>query len=132
MSIAAYKQTVRETESPRQIERRILSTLTAALERQENGFDGAEQSQRLSILAGGLRDAIADNQRFWLAIRHDLSESGNALPADLRAQLISIALFVERQCTKVLGGDAGVASLVDINHTIIRGLAGQAPRPSGV
>ena len=132
MSIAAYKQNVRDTETPRQIERRVLSSVTAAIERAAGEYDTAERAERLPILAAGLRDAITDNQRFWLAIRHDLADEGNALPKELRAQLISIALWIDRQSARVMGGEAGVKALVDINHTIIRGLAGQAPRPSGV
>ncbi|ETX16310.1 flaF protein [Roseivivax halodurans JCM 10272] len=132
MSIAAYKQNVRETETPRQIERRVLSGVTAAIERAAGVYDTAERTERLPILAAGLRDAISDNQRFWLAIRHDLSEPDNALPKELRAQLISIAHWIDRQSSRVMGGEAGVKALVDINHTIIRGLAGQAPGPSGV
>ena len=132
MSIAAYKQNVRETETPRQIERRVLISVTTALEGAAGEYDTAERMERLSILAAGLRNAVADNQRFWLAIRHDLGEPDNGMPKELRAQLISIALWIDRQSSRVMGGEAGVKALVDINHTIIRGLAGQAPKPSGV
>lgn len=132
MSIAAYKQTVRDTESSRQIERRILSNVTGAMERDGAGYDAATRGERVGILADGLREAIADNQRFWTAVRQDLADSANGLSPDLRAQLISISLWIDRQCARVMGGESGVGALVDINHSIMRGLTGQAPRPSGV
>ncbi|ETW11462.1 putative modulator of flagellin synthesis FlaF-like protein [Roseivivax marinus] len=132
MSIAAYKQTVRDTETSRQIERRILSTVTGAMERDGAGYDTATTAERIGILSNGLRTAIADNQRFWIAVREDLADSANALSPDLRAQLISISLWIDRQSTRVMGGEAGVTALVEINHSIMRGLGGQQPRPSGV
>lgn len=132
MSIAAYRQTIRESESPRQIERRILSRITGQLEQHAQAFDGAEnKSDRQSLLANGLRSSLSDNQTLWRAMRHDLAAEGNALPPELRASLLSLALWVDRQCATVMGGEKGIGALVAINHSIIAGLSGQAPRPEG-
>ena len=88
MSINAYKSTLRELETPRQIERRILTSLTARMETVADKFDTAESSyERLMILATGLRSALAENQKFWSTLKYDLMESNNALPDDLRARL---------------------------------------------
>ena len=77
MSLAAYKKTIRESESPRQIERRILSRVTSDLTLTGEGFDASETSEgRLSILAAGLRDSLYENQRFWAALRYDLCRTG--------------------------------------------------------
>lgn len=125
MSIAAYKRTISDTESPRQIERRILSGVTATLETHQAEFDSAEgNGDKLGILAGGLRDALWRNEQIWMTLRNDLAENGNALPPDLRAGLISIALWVERQTQSVMGATGKVKPLVDINRNIIRGLEG--------
>ncbi|ETX28899.1 flagellar biosynthesis regulator FlaF [Roseivivax isoporae] len=132
MSIAAYKQTIRESESPRQIERRVLTRVTAALERHAEGFDTAVPGRRHFILAQGLREALTDNQALWRALRHDLADSGNRLPEGIRAALISISLWVDRQSTQVLGGKPGLDALIEVNRRIIAGLAGQAPRPGEV
>lgn len=127
MSIAAYKKTIRESESPRQIERRILSRITGDLERNAAEYDGmATREDRLAILSGGFRQTLTDNQTLWSTLRHDLSSPGNALPAALRAQLVSLALWVERQTSVVLGGGAGAAALRDVNRNIVAGLSGQA------
>ncbi len=128
MSIAAYKSTIRSSESPRQIERRILSRLTGQLEARAADYDTAEGShERIEILSSGLRRDLTENQRFWGELRHDLSQPGNALPAELRAGLLSIAIFVERQTNAVIGGAPGVSALVGINRSIVAGMAGQAP-----
>ena len=133
MSIAAYKTTIRESETPRQIERRILSRVTGQLAARAEAYDRAESKlDRGAILADGLRDDLATNQKFWHELQFDLAQPGNGLPAELRAGLISLALFVDRQTSAVMGGNAGVGALVEINRSIVAGLAGQAPQAAEV
>ncbi|MBB3713477.1 flagellar protein FlaF [Limimaricola variabilis] len=128
MSIAAYKTTIRESESPRQIERRIIARITAGLSRHAEAYDGAESATaRSMIMAEGLMSDLLDNQKLWNELRFDLASPENALPAELRAGLISLAFWVDRQTSTVLGGSAGVGALVRINSSVAAGLAGQAP-----
>lgn len=125
MSITAYKRTISETESPRQIERRVLSSVTAELESYSLAFDPAEKSgEKLAILANGLRDTLWRNERVWMTLRNDLSESGNALSPQLRSGLISLALWVESHTQGVMKGEQIVKPLIDVNRSIIRGLEG--------
>lgn len=128
---AAYKRTLAETESPRQIERRVMSRLTGELERYQSQFDGApDPAARLTLLADGLSQAIWENQRLWQGFVVDLSDPENALPASLRAAMISIGLWVERHSQLALRGAAGIGALIEVNRNIIRGLAGEtAPGP---
>jgi len=127
MGIAAYKRTISETESPRQIERRVLSRVTSDLERLASDYDSAEQGfEKLSILANGLRDALWQNQRVWQAFQRDLSSEGNSLSPDLRAGLISLSFWVDTHTRGVLKGQNKVGPLVNINRTIIRALDGNA------
>lgn len=131
MSIAAYKRTIRESDSPRQIERRVLSRITGDLERFAQSFDKSEKSERAQLLASGLEQVLIENLKFWTIIKHDLATEGNALPPQLRAGLISLALFVERQTNNVIGGSAGVGAMAAINQSVIAGLSGQMPGPKG-
>lgn len=125
MSIAAYKRTISETESPRQIERRVLSRVTSELERLGADYDAAEQGlDKLSLLTNGLKEALWQNQRVWRAFRHDLAQEGNTLPPGLRAGLLSISAWVDTHTRGVLQGRHKVRPLVDINQTIIRALDG--------
>lgn len=128
MSIAAYKSTIRQSESPRQIERRILSRLTGALEAHA-AYDTATKSERLDILSKGLRNALSDNQNFWNELKYDLAQPGNALSPELRAGLLSIALWIDRQTSAVMGGQGSVRALADINRTIITGLSATPANP---
>jgi flagellar biosynthesis activator protein FlaF len=68
--------------------------------------------------------AVSANQRLWGALADDLMSDRNALPLQLRANLISISEFVRKHSMAVLGGRAGVAPLIDINTMIMRGLRG--------
>lgn len=128
MSVAAYKQTIREVETPREIERRIFARLCRDLNQHCAAFDAAEtRMERLGILHAGLAAALGDNERFWLALKHDLAAPENQFPVELKASLISIALWVERQTAAILGGEGKVAPLLDINRNIGAGLTSRAP-----
>lgn len=128
MSVAAYKQTIRAVESPRDIERRVISRITSELEAASAGFDqSSSKTERLKILNEGLSLALAENQRLWLSLKHDLADEGNNLPPDLRASLIGIALWVERQTGAVLAAEANVEPLIAVNRSICSGLANSSP-----
>jgi flagellar protein FlaF len=73
-----------------------------------------------------LAQAIIDNQRLWGTLADDLLLDSNGLPVPLRAQLVSLASFVQRHSLAVLGGRASMAPLVDINTAIMKGLRGNA------
>lgn len=125
MSLNAYRRTIREVATPRETERQILSRLNGRLYPLIGEFDTADGSGRLRMLSEGLRDALADNLKFWMVIRLDLISPSNQLPAELRANLISISSFVERHTAAVLGGRGDLKPLVDMNDSIIGGLSGQ-------
>jgi flagellar protein FlaF len=57
-------------------------------------------------------------------LQSDLSADDNQLPDGLKAQLISLAIWVDRHSSKVLRGKAEVGPLIKVNRTIMEGLAG--------
>ncbi|QFT47385.1 flagellar biosynthesis regulatory protein FlaF [Roseivivax sp. THAF40] len=129
MSVSAYKQNIRESETPRNIERRVIATVTADLESFSAQFDSATGLERQALLAGGLRRLLTENQSIWHRLRTDLATEGNQLPSSLRAQLISISLWVDKRTSAILGGDAGIDGLCAINRHIVAGLRGETPQP---
>lgn len=131
MSVSAYKRTLRETQSPRDVERQILSRVTSSLARYAQSYDeAADAKARLSVLSGGLSLALAENIRLWALLKSDLQSNNNSLPAALRAQLISLAYFVERQTSQITRGEGSVDAILSINRSIIDGLAGISPEVS--
>lgn len=127
MSVAAYKRTISHTEAPRQIERRILAQVTSDLEQQFEEFDKTDRRMdRLTILANGLRHTLWKNQMVWSTFKMDLLEKENGLNADLRAGLVSLAVWVESHTQSVMAGGKTVRPLIDVNRSIIDGLGGRA------
>lgn len=133
MSIAAYRATLRHTEDPRAIERRLIARVTGAMEQHAEAYDSApDLATRQSILAGGLSAALSENATIWRTLKDDLAQPGNRLAPSLRAGLISLALWMERETVRILGGGGRIAPLVEINGSIVSGLSGEAPGPAAV
>jgi flagellar biosynthesis activator protein FlaF len=72
-----------------------------------------------------LAEAVFDNQRLWALLARDLRSDGNSLPVELRANLLSLADFVQKHSRSVLRGLESVEPLIDINTSIMRGLRGE-------
>jgi len=127
MSVNAYKRSIRENETPRQIEARVFSRITGGMAAHLEAWNAAaDRAERVAILSQGLRDLISENRALWVRLQNDLASEFNQLPPALRANLISISLWVDRSCGEVIGGGDGLAALIDINRNIITGLTGQA------
>jgi flagellar protein FlaF len=116
---AAYKQTITETEDPRAIERKVFLQITGELERASR-----EEQHPLSNFA---LDALSRNQKLWGELMFDCAFQDNPLPDELKAGIISLALFVDRHTPEVISGDKTMAPLLEINRNIIKGLAGEKP-----
>lgn len=131
MSISAYRKTISQTDSPRQIERRLLSEASSKL-LEFIEYDSLQDSEsKLAVLSSGLSSAIDSNLRLWRALMYDLMEKENELPPQLRAGLISLALWVERHSNGVLNGSQKIGPLIDINRSIARGLGGDSGQNRG-
>jgi len=116
MSIQAYQRAATRAENTRETEYRVFATVTANLVK-------AKETGRADI--GVIVQAIHDNRRLWSLFALDCAQPQNALPVATRAQIISLAMFVERQCSAVLREGADIDPLIDINRTMMEGLAGR-------
>lgn len=110
--IDAYRASRRTAETPRTTERRLFAQITAELEQID---PAAPAVTRI--------DALHRNREYWSALAADCAAPGNALPAPLRAGIISLALFVGRHSSAVMAGTGDVADLIAINRMMIDGLA---------
>lgn len=66
--------------------------------------------------------ALNWNREMWAALQEDLLRDDNQLPETLRAQIISVAIWVDRHTGLVFSGKARIDPLIDINRTIMDGL----------
>jgi flagellar protein FlaF len=115
MSLEAYKQAQRAAESPRETEYRLFAQVTRAL------ID-ADKSR---LYDHAFVDAVDWNRRMWSTFSTDCGLPGNGLPDQLRAQIISIALWVSRYSSDVIQKKAPMDALIDVNRAIMDGLAAQ-------
>ncbi|MBB1491718.1 MULTISPECIES: flagellar biosynthesis regulator FlaF [unclassified Paracoccus (in: a-proteobacteria)] len=102
---------------PRRAEALILSKLAAGMIR------ASEPGSSFAAMPA----AVHENRRFWRIAAEDLTSEGNSLPVPLRAQLLSIAGFVEKETSRILAGETSAAALVEINRAVARGLFEQPP-----
>ena len=112
MSYDKYRQAQRSVESPRQAEYRIFGQMNMRLKK-------ARDSGRPTDII----QAVAWNRRFWLALQTDLAVDNNRLPDKLRAQLISISIFIDKHSGKVIRGEEDVDVLIELNSNVMAGLA---------
>lgn len=111
MSIAGY-QAAQGTEDPRKTEYRLFAQVTRALM-------NVEESDSLNA---DFREAIEWNRRMWNALEIDLASDANSLPDALKAQLISVAMWVERHSAMALRGEGEVDPLITVNRSVMEGL----------
>ena len=109
---SAYHRTQNAAEDPRSIEYRLLGQVTAYLLEAER--DPANGVKRV--------EAALWNRRVWTALKLDLLDPGNKLPADLKANLVSIALWVERNTSQVLSFRSDLSHIIGVNKRIMEGL----------
>jgi flagellar biosynthesis activator protein FlaF len=114
MSVQAYQRAQQTAETPRDTEYRLLGQITAALTEAEKAGRGD---------FARLVKAVDWNRRVWTAFSVDCQNPDNGLPVQLRANIISLALFVGRYSSEVIRDGADLEVLIDINKTVMQGLA---------
>ena len=113
MSLHENPSAPQAAENPRQTEYRLFSEIT-------RGLMAAGAGDRASAEFKG---AIERNRALWVALRTDLESEANWLAPDLKAKLISLAVWVERHSGLVLKSEADVGPMIAVNRAIMEGLS---------
>ena len=116
MSLEAYQKTQRSTETPSQTEYRVFAKVTRALI-EAKGLPHTDQR---------LHNALHDNRRLWSVLATDCAVEGNQQPNALRAQIISLSIWVGKYSSLVARGQEDIDALISVNKNIMDGLAAQA------
>lgn len=116
MSLTAYQRTLKATENPRDVEYRLFGQVTRAL------LDASP----LPRTDAKVIEAIDWNRRVWSAMANDCASDANEMAPALRAGIISLSLFVARYSSQVMTAAMPFDPLIDINRTIMQGLAQKA------
>ena len=116
MTLTAYKKTQVNTEDPRSTEYRLFGQVTGALiDAQKNGITG-----------GPLAETVDWNRQLWRTLAADCLDDRNRLTEDVRAKIVSLSLWIAKYSKQVTREGASLDPLIDINRTIMQGLAGAA------
>ena len=113
MSLRAYQQAATRSESPRDTEYRLFGQVTRAL------MDAATTPNDLAKRV----DALDWNRRLWQTLAADCAQPENRLPSEVRAQIISLSMWVGRQTNAVVRHEADFEALIDLNRTMMQGLS---------
>ncbi len=108
----AYKTVQNKMDDPRDVEYRLLAQVTAAM------MNARDNPQDLKAKI----DAVLWNSRIWSAFRVDLLSDDNRLPRDLRASLLSLSIWVERETHAVIDSLSDLDALIEVNRNIMAGL----------
>jgi flagellar protein FlaF len=68
-------------------------------------------------------DALDWNRRMWSTLATDCSNPDNRLAATVRAQIISLSLWVSRYSSEAIQQGTSLEPLIDVNKSIMAGLA---------
>lgn len=102
--------------------------LRSARDAEYDAFSRVTRLLREADRAGRDRDsifAVYKNNELWTVLASDLSDPANSLPQEVKAGLLSLALFSLRHGRAVLAGGESLAPLIDINIAVMKGLRGE-------
>lgn len=114
MSLQAYQSAASRAEDPRAAEYRLFGQVTRAL------IDAADTPA--TDVATRI-DALDWNRRLWSALASDCVSDENRLTEPLRAQIISLALWVNRHSSAIMRHEEDFQPLIEVNRTVMQGLA---------
>ena len=95
-----------------------------------------EAARRLDAAAGNddrdvYRAALRLNWRLWTIIQADVAGEGSPLPDEIRQNILSLSVFIDRHTVKALAepDKTKLRILIDINRNIAAGLMMNAGAP---
>ena len=120
--IQAYAQTQKSSMPPREVEAMAFTKAALMLEEAKGKVDDYD-----SYAA-----ALKFNQLLWTIIQADVVDNENQLPAQLKANILSLSIFVDRQTIKSLANTKAenLDSLININKNLAEGLMTRQANPA--
>jgi flagellar protein FlaF len=112
--IAAYQQQQKRNLTPREIEAMAFTKAALLLEEAKGKADSLEEFAK----------ALRFNHLLWTIIQADLTEPANQLPPEIKANVMSLSIFVDKQTTKAMRSSqpTDLDILITINRNLAAGL----------
>jgi flagellar protein FlaF len=118
MSIHRYTAAQNAAASPREVEIRAFRYVNGLL------AGAADFAQRIA--------ALHKASQLWSILVGDLTIESNALPIELKAQLISLGLWAQREAAARMADEESLGPLIALHRDMIAGLEGQVALPPPV
>ena len=112
--VAAYQQQQKRNLSPREVEAMAFTKAALLLEEVKNHTNDIDEYSK----------ALRFNHLLWTIIQADLTEPENQLPDEIKANVMSLSIFVDKQTTKALRSSnaTDLDVLININRNLAAGL----------
>ncbi|MEO5375226.1 MAG: flagellar biosynthesis regulator FlaF [Alphaproteobacteria bacterium] len=112
--VGAYQNIQRQSLNPREVEAMALTKAALLLE------EAKKDPGNYEIFAQALRF----NHLLWTIIQADIVDAENTLPPEIKANVMSLSLFVDKQTAKALteGTPELLTTLININRNVAEGL----------
>lgn len=117
--IGAYQQQQKRNLTPREVEAMAFTKAALLLE------EAKGKSRNIDEYAKALRF----NHLLWTIIQADLTDPANQLPDEIKANVMSLSIFVDKQTTKALRSSEPreLDILITINRNLAAGLRTNVP-----
>ncbi len=111
---AAYQQQQKQSLSLREVEAMAFTKAALLLEDAKKVTDNVDEFSR----------ALRFNHLLWTIMQADITEEANNLPPEVKANVMSLSIFVDKQTTKALrsGDGKDLDVLININRNLAAGL----------
>lgn len=111
---AAYSQQQKQNLTPREVEAMAFTKAALLLE------DAKKVSGNIDEFSRALRF----NHLLWTIMQADITEEENQLPPEIKANVMSLSIFVDKQTTKALrsANSNDLDVLININRNLAAGL----------
>ena len=112
--VAAYQQQQKRNLTPREVEAMAFTKAALLLE------DAKKVTGNITEYSKALRY----NHLLWTIIQADLTDPENQLPPEIKANVMSLSIFVDKQTTKALRSSSAtdLDVLININRNLAAGL----------
>jgi flagellar protein FlaF len=116
----AYRNVEKATLSQRDIEASVLTKAAIQLQSIKENWTRDDHDAQLE-------DALRFNQRVWTFFQAELTMEDNPLPDEIKRNLLSLSLFVDRRTFEALAYPAPekLDVLININLNVAAGLRGE-------
>ncbi len=115
--LQAYKTVNKTTMSGRQIEASVLNQAALKLKECQDNWDPDDRDERLDA-------ALKFNQQIWSILQGELGKADNALPKQIRQNLLTLSAFIDKRIFEIMAfpSPEKLTIVIDINRNIAAGL----------